>query len=78
MSNPIDNQIINTPQNQVIGSSNLTNQASANTHPTLIINNQPINNVNQATLSSETDIAINAAISNLLNCMKFRVSFNKT
>ena len=78
MSNPIDNQIINTPQNQVIGSSNLTNQASANINPTTIINNQPINNVNQATLPSETDIAINAAISNFLNCMKFRGSFNKT
>ena len=67
MSNPIDYQIINTPQNQVIGSSNLTNQASANTNPTTFIDNQPINNVNQATLPSETDIAINAAISNFLN-----------
>ena len=73
MSNPIDNQIVNTPQNQVIGSSNLTNQASANTNST----NQPVNNVNQATLPSETDIAINAAISNFLNFIKLRGSFNK-
>ena len=65
MSNPIDNQIVNTPQTKVIGSSNLANQASTNANPTTVINNQPVNNVNQATSLSETDIAINAAICKL-------------
>ena len=79
MSNPIHNKITTTPQNQFqICSGNQTNQASANSHPITFINNQPINYVNQATTTSEADIAIKAAISNFLFCMKFRDSFDKT
>lgn len=67
MSNPVDNQIVNTPQNQVIGSSNQANQSNSNVNQTTVINNQPNNNFNLATSLSETDIAINAAMLNYLN-----------
>ena len=59
----------------VIGSGNQKNQANSNINQTTVIKIQQNNKVYHAMSFSETDISINDAISNYLNCLKSNVKF---